>query len=147
VTATIPVRHGSFVVDVPATWSDQSTLVFVAPPAMLPTLSAQAAVESVTVRFGRGASVDAVVDAELAALRERDPALVVLWDRPERTAGGAGRAAAFTTSIAAVPLTQILCVIDVDGVFVIGAATCAAVRFAAVEAQLRAVLASVRPAP
>jgi hypothetical protein len=149
---SIPVIHGDLVLDIPSTWVDQSTLVFVGPatPAA-PTAdgrgkAATQIVESVTVRFGRlptGGAV-AVLAAERKQQAAHDPTLKVLIEEPLTTKLGAGHLIAWKTTPLDVTLVRMAVAVAHGDAYVLAVATTTADAFAGARSRLLDILGSLR---
>jgi hypothetical protein len=144
----IPVIHGDLVIDIPSTWADQTTLVFVAPTTPSPDGKAKAApvAESVTVRFGRlpsGGAV-AVLAAERKAQLSNDPALKMIVEEAIKTRLGAGHLAAWKTTPFDVTLVRMAVAVAHGDAYVLAIATTTAEAFAGARGRLLDIIGSLR---
>lgn len=145
----IPVIHGDLVIDIPSTWVDQTTLVFVAP--VVPTADGKAKTmtqvgESVTVRFGRlpqGGAV-AVLAAERKSQLGHDPALRMIVEEAITTKLGAGHLAAWKTTPFDVTLVRMAVAVAHGDAYVLAIATTTAEAFASARGRLLDIIGSLR---
>ena len=145
----IPVIHGDLVIDIPSTWVDQTTLVFVAPMAPPPDgkpRSTTQVAESVTVRLGRlppGGAV-AVLAAERKTQLGHDPALKMIVEEPIKTQLGAGHLAAWKTTPFDVTLVRMAVAVAHGDAYVLAIATTTADAFAGARGRLLDIIGSLR---
>lgn len=144
------LRHGGLVVDVPAGWTDQSTLLLVAPPApALPTVRAVSEpVESVTIRFiaAAGRSAADVLRDEVAGLARTQAAATVVEEGAFACGLGPGARLEATVDLDGLVLRQLLAAVVAGDLVVLAVATAAEARLPRVRQQLESVLASLRAA-
>jgi hypothetical protein len=149
-TDTIPLRHGGLVVDVPASWSDQSTVLLVAPPApALPTAHPVAGVsETVTLRFvtTQGRDAARILRDELEALLGLQAQVELGEVQPFACGLGKGARLDATVALDGLTVSQILACVVVGDSAVLGVGTCAATRKDTATASLAQILGSLRPA-
>jgi hypothetical protein len=151
---SIAVIHGDLVIDIPATWIDQSTLAFVAPttPAAPGAdgkdgrSAGPATVEGVTVRFVRlpPGGVVAVLAAERRQQAANDPDLKVLLEEPLTTTLGAGHLIAWKTTPIDVKLVRMAVAVAHGDACVLAIATTTADAFAGARSRLLDILGSLR---
>jgi hypothetical protein len=143
------LRHGGVVVDVPDSWSDQSTVLLVAPPAGsgLPTTKAVSEpVETVTIRFfaadGRPASQ--VLRDEVEGLARIQQGADIVKEGDFRCGLGAGALLEAKLDLGGLVLHQLLAAVVRDELVVLAVATASETKMPKVRAQLEGVLASLR---
>lgn len=143
------VRHGNLGLEVPDSWSDQSTLLFVAPlpeaPA-LPMLRAQdEPTEAVSVAFRRaqGKSAQALLEEQAQALSTMDEGFVVLSSGPFSSGLGPGWKITQRVLMGGAALRQISAAFVLGPVAVIATAAASDARFERVEVALTQVLRSL----
>ena len=148
---SVKIQHGALALDVPKGWTDESTLLFVAPAAAtLPTVhDSVRAGGSVLVTFRRAegkAPLDeakAILEENLAGLRTQGAALVEL-ERGELATGiGTGASSLHRITLANVPIRQLEVVVVVGRTAVCAVASCGEEEWSARGAELRATLASL----
>lgn len=145
-------RHGGLALTLPEDWSDQSTLRFVGPPepaAALPTMaSSGGAGQAVQIDFflAQGDSPRAFLEGQLAAVAEVDDEMEILEGAPFICGLGEGWQVVQRLTVDGYISRQIVaCVFRGEAAIVVSAATSEG-RFAAVQAQLQKVMASIGPA-
>lgn len=148
------IQHGALAIDVPKGWTDESTLLFVAPASPpLPTVKdVVRASGSVLITFrrveGRAPLEEArqIVDANLAGLRGQalgDAGLIEL-ERGELDTGiGRGATSLHRLTLAGIPIRQLELVVVVGRTAVCAVASCGEDEWAARGAELRSTLASL----
>ena len=150
----VKIQHGAVAIDVPKGWTDESTLLFVAPSTPLPTVNdAIRAGGSVLVTFRRAegkAPLDeakAILDGNLAGLRGNDAALVEL-ERGELDTGlGKGATSLHRITLANVPIRQLELVVVVGRTAVCAVASCGEDEWTMRAPELRGTLASLSIGP
>jgi hypothetical protein len=140
--------HGGLALDLPAGWSDQSTLLFTAPVddvALPTTRKTQRTTESVAVTFALAddKDADAIVRDEVEQLKAADPGLVLVEVAPFSCALGDGRLATVKLTLGETPLRQLTLAVLVGPIVVRATASCLEAAFAKREAGLRSILQSI----
>lgn len=153
------VRHGGFAIDVPDGWSDQSTLLFVAPRLASDPRSLHGEVkptETISVRFVLGAGageagagaleLDAagLLASQVEALKVTDPDFTVLATGPFTSGLGEGWQQTQRITVGGVALLQLATATVIGPIAILATATAAEAKFANVEAQLTSVLSSMK---
>jgi hypothetical protein len=146
----VKIQHGALALDVPKGWTDESTLLFVAPPTALPTVhDAVRAGGSLLVTFRRAegkAPLDeakAILDENLAGLKQHDAQLVELERGTLATGIGEGATSLHRITLANAPIRQLELVVVVGRTAVCAVASCGEDEWSAKGAELRAALASL----
>jgi hypothetical protein len=145
------IVHGGLVIDVPAGWTDASSLLFVAPRVHdLPTKNAvDAPTETLSIRFAFAREEDSarsLLDGELASLRAVDKNARVLDEGEHASDLGAGWRQTLAVTIGGAPLRQIAVCIIAGPVAVLATATAGEARFALARPTLEAALTKLRRA-
>ncbi len=143
------VQHGGLIIDVPEGWSDQSTLLFVAPrDSQTAATVAKVAVPTVAVavrfRGSDGLDAVAVLAEELSGVRAADPDAVELEAGPFSCPLGAGAFRVVRLRVSQAPLVQITAAVVLGPVCVLATASAAEARFSRVRDELLRVLQSMR---
>lgn len=143
------MRHGRLSFDVPASWSDRSTLLFVGPAPVLPSANAARIPQpSMTMTFARTkgehplAEARAILDEELAGLRAMNVGLEVQKIEEIDTAIGKGALSTHRLSLDGVRLLQLQLVV-VTGEIAVRAAASSGDLEPAREAELKKLLTSL----
>jgi hypothetical protein len=145
------IVHGGLVIDVPAGWTDASSLLFVAPRMHdMPTKNAvDAPTETLSIRFAfarEGDSARAILDAELTSLRAIDAKARVLDEGEHACDLGAGWRQTLGVTIGGAPLRQIAVCVVAGPVAVLATATAGEARFALARPTLEGALTNLRRA-
>jgi hypothetical protein len=145
------LRHGGLVIDLPEGWSDQSTLLFVAPPpALVGAVPAANAVaqptEAVSLRFAvaGGREARALLEEQTAALRRTDPALSLVEEGPFSAPFGRGWRVVQRLSLGGIALRQIAVACLRGEVALLATAVAGDAAFARAEETLLGILGSLR---
>ncbi len=143
------VRHGGLVIDVPEGWSDQSTLLFVAPrdEATAATVAKVAVpTEAVAVRFRMSEDKDAaaVLAEEFTGVRAADPDAEEIESGPFSCPLGAGAYRVARVRVGHAPLVQLTAAVVLGPVCVLATASAAEARFPRVREDLLRTLRSMR---
>jgi hypothetical protein len=143
-----PIQHAGLALDVPAGWTDQSTLLFVAPvPAPVDVAQPRAApVEAIAVRFAAagGRTAEDCLDEQLGSARLTDPKARVLGVSDFHCGLGAGRLGEQTLEIAGERLCQLIACVVVGPVAIVASASCGEANFPRQREHLLQALASLR---
>ena len=145
------IRYGALVIDVPADWSDQSSLLFVAPASAndLPsTVKVEEPVETLSLRIvpHDDQTAQQMLDREEEKLLAVAAKPEVVEDAPFTCPLGNGWQRVHKVKIAGAPLRQICVVVVVGRLAVLATATSGEARFARVRPQLEHALASLKRA-
>jgi hypothetical protein len=143
------VRHGGISIDIPESWSDQSTLLFTAPfpTETVPTAARlQQAAEAVSVSFIRDAGQTAkeVLAAQAQELGQHVPDFAVVSEGPFDCGLGKGWRYTQRFSVDGVSVQQLAVACPAGELVVVATAAAADYRFGHCEAQLRTILGSLR---
>jgi hypothetical protein len=142
------VQHASLALDVPAGWTDQSTLLFVAPAAELNGVVPGRAApgEAIAVRFAAatGRSAGECLQEQLRAVQLSDPKARLASESDFQCGLGAGRLAELELELAGERLSQLVACVVVGPVAVVASASCGSAAFPQQRAQLLSVLSSLR---
>ena len=143
------LKHGALVIDLPDTWTDQSSLLFVAPreEQQLPTTAAvQRPTEAVAMNFLIADTDDprAILEQQADRMRELHAGFEVLEDGPFTCGLGKGWRYIQRLTVAEVPVRQIAVACVIGPVAVVATASAAEARFQRCEKQLAAILESMR---
>jgi hypothetical protein len=142
------VQHASLALDVPDGWTDQSTLLFVAPPAASTDVVPARATpgEAIAVRFAAAAGRSAAdcLKEQLGSTRLTDPHARVISETDFRCGLGPGRLAEQELEVAGQRLSQLIACVVVGPVAVVASASCASAAFARHRARLLEALCSLR---
>jgi hypothetical protein len=141
--------HGDLVVDVPASWSDQSTVLFVAQPQPSRSLHTQQAVDSLSLRTARlpPGGPAAMLVAERQHLVDKDPGFALLSEEPFSAALGDGVLACWRSALLGPALVQLVFAVapsHAPDVGVLAVATTAEAGFEQARPRLLQLLASLR---
>jgi hypothetical protein len=145
------LRHGGLVVDVPETWTDQSTLLLVAPasgPTLPTTRAVSEPVETVTIRMlaKDARSLAEVLQDEVAGLQRMQAGARVVDEGAFSCGLGTGARLELVLDLDGLALRQILLAAGQGDVVVLAIATTSEARLERTRAQLEAVLSSLRTA-
>jgi hypothetical protein len=135
------MRHGAIALEVPADWTDRSTLLFVGPP--LESGSS----EAISMVFVESGEPEEALERQAEEIRELDPKLQIL--ARERFEGklGSGRCLLQRYLMNGIPVRQLVVALPLpSGGLVIATAATTEARFIKEEAALRRILSSLEPA-
>lgn len=146
-------RHGGLSIDLPPTWADRSTLVFVAPQvqaAGLPTMAdVETPTEVVRIEFLMNPERDAkgFLSAQVGSIVEGDPSFVQQVDEGAFSCGlGEGWQVTLRASLEGYTTRQILVAIARGDIVVLASAIAADDRFDQRRTELVSILQSLRGA-
>ena len=145
-------RHANIAVDIPAGWRDESTILFVAPPAAstLPTTaSVTAPGEAVALRFAlaRGRTADALLSEQVDLARAADAELVTGESAAFNCQLGHGRLVELQMKIANQTIIQLLACVVTGPLAVMATASTGSIGFSAARPRLLAILESLQVSP
>jgi hypothetical protein len=143
-----PVQHASLALDLPDGWTDQSTLLFVAPPPESTDVVPGKALpgEAIAVRFAAAAGRSAAecLQQQLRSAQQADPNARLISESDFHCRLGAGRLAEQELELAGERLSQLVACVVVGPVAVVASASCGSGAFSQQRARLLAVLTSLR---
>ena len=142
------ICHGGLVVDVPESWADRSTLLFVAPQEdnRLPTAQpVEQSTEAVSINFVRDVEGDAsaVLHDQIERLRAVDPEFQMLHEEPFTCGLGTGWQITQRLHLAGVAVRQLVAACVVGRICIVATASATDERFSQHEPRLRAILQSL----
>lgn len=145
--ANMHIRHGGFVLEIPADWSDQSTLVFVGPlPAKLSTTTQMAPVsEAVAISFVRAARGEPqeILRTQAQQLAHSDPTFELLSSGPFSCGLGEGWRYTQKVTVDGQAVVQLAVACRAGDVMVLATGAVDANSFSRREAQLAEILRSM----
>jgi hypothetical protein len=142
----VSVVHGNIVIDIPSTWVDQSSLVFVAPVEASKAGPGPQIAESVTVRFGRlpkGGAAE-VLALERKQQQQTDRGLKVIAEESIKTQLGPGHLAAWKTTPLDVALVRLAVAAAHGDAYVLAIATTTEAAFVGARGRLLDIIGSLR---
>ena len=142
------IRHGALQIDLPEDWSDQSSLLFVAPRDKHPARTAhptQQTTEAVALNFvdAQGQDAQTILRQQSETLGAADPSFRVLAEEPFACRLGEGWLVTQTLTAADVTLRQLCLAVVIGRIVILATAACSDARFARNEAELRSILQSL----
>ncbi len=143
------IQHGGLLIDLPHSWSDQSSLLFVAPreEESLPTTAAvQRPTEAVAVGFVLAESRDAraILTEQTAQLAAAEPTLEVVAEGPFSCGLGPGWSQTQKLTVGETAVRQLSVACLIGHLAVVATASAAEARFKRCEEQLSSILKSLR---
>ncbi|MCK5689133.1 hypothetical protein KAI87_07680 [Myxococcota bacterium] len=144
------INHGGLEIDIPETWFDQSTLMFVGPVAQesaSPTAKKMTrAPESVTVQFLAGTDeddIESMLRFGVAGMQAFDPAYEDLRRFTMQTGLGEAQGVERKLSLGGMELRQIVVAAPFGGAYIVASATAAEASFDFQKKELERILASL----